>query len=260
MKKNSCGERFEKLIGIMARLRGPDGCPWDKEQTHKSLNPYLLEEAHEVMEAVDADDTKSMKEELGDLLLQIVFHSQLASEEASFDINDVINGICEKLITRHPHVFGDAKVKDSAHVLSRWEQIKKTEKKGKSVIGGVPKELPALLKAYRLGEKAGRVGFDWQNADGILAKLSEEIEELHEAKDSKDCTEMENEYGDILFTLANIGRFLKINPEDALRKSTNKFISRFQKMEKEAEESGSDIAKLNAEEWDELWKKAKEQK
>jgi len=186
--------------------------------------------------------------------------SQMATEDGIFDIFEVIEGICNKLVHRHPHVFGDSEVKSSKHVIKRWEQIKKTEKGKESLLNGVPKELPALLKAFRLGEKAGRVGFDWRDADGILNKLQEEIMELNEAKKNNNAEEIEHEYGDILFTLANIGRFLKANPEDALRKSTNKFIERFKYMEKIANEKKIDIDKLTLVEWGNLWTKAKSAK
>jgi len=254
MAKENTGKLFEQLVDIMAKLRGPDGCPWDKEQTYKDINPYMLEEVHEVMESIDANDMNGLKEELGDLLLHIVFHAQMAKEDKIFNINDVINGICTKLIGRHPHVFDDAEVKSSEHVIKRWEQIKKEEKKGKSMLDGVPKELPALLKSFRLGEKTHRVGFDWKDFDGILDKLNEEIDEL---KDAKTKEEVEHEYGDILFTMANIGRFLKVNPEDALRKSTNRFIKRFKTMEKIIDEKGIPLHNLSEKEWDNLWNEAK---
>lgn len=251
------GGQFEKLVEIMATLRGPDGCPWDKEQTYKNINPYMLEEVHEVMEAIDANNMDGLKEELGDLLLHIVFHAQMANEDGFFDVNDVIKGICEKLIYRHPHVFGGKKVKDSDEVLSKWEQLKKSEKNKKHILSGVPQELPSLLKAFRLGEKAGRVGFDWQNADGILKKLQEEIKELFDAQKHNSPTEIEHEYGDILFTLANIGRFLKVNPEEALRRATNRFIKRFSHMEDISETNGKKYNELTPKEWDELWNQAK---
>lgn len=273
----NAGREFERLVAIMATLRGPNGCPWDKEQTYKDINPYMLEEVHEVMESVDAGDMEGLKEELGDLLLHIVFHAQMAAEDGSFGIYDVIRGICDKLVHRHPHVFAGARVKDSAHVIKRWEAIKKAEKGKKSVLDGVPQCLPALLKAYRLGEKAGRIGFDWQDADGILDKLQEEVRELQQAASkvyrspsplpspsldklgTQQGGDIEDEYGDLLFTLANIGRFLKINPEEALRKSTNKFMRRFRRMEVLAEKKGMDIDTLSPEEWDKLWENAKSQ-
>lgn len=255
--KKDIGKDFERLVEIMATLRGPNGCPWDKEQTFKDINPYMLEEVHEVMESIDNNDMDGLKEELGDLLLHIVFHAQMASEENFFTIKDVINGICDKLVYRHPHVFGDRDVKDADDVIIKWEKLKKDEGKKKSILGGVPAELPALLKSFRIGEKARRVGFDWKDANGILDKLQEEIQELNEARENKNEAEIEHEYGDLLFTLAIIGRFLKVNPEEALRKSTNRFTSRFKKMEKMAEEKNLEITELTLKEWDELWEKAK---
>lgn len=250
------GKKFEELVGIMARLRGPDGCPWDKEQTYKDIAVHTLEEVHEALDAIDRADYDGLKEELGDLLLQIVFYAQIAQDEKRWKIDDVIDVINKKLIHRHPHVFGEKKAKDSQEVLKRWESLKLEEGK-KSILGGVPKVLPALLKAYRLGEKAARVGFDWEDAEGILSKLEEEARELHEARGKKDEGQIESEYGDLLFTLANIGRFLGIDPETALRKSSDKFIKRFQFMEKEIEEKNLEMKNLSAKEWDEFWERAK---
>ena len=264
---SNTGTAFEKLIGIMERLRGPDGCPWDREQTYKDIAPHTLEEVHEVLDAIDRNDMDGLREELGDLLLQIVFYAQIAKEEKKWTIDDVVEGINKKLIHRHPHVFGETKVKDSGEVLERWEKLKFQEGK-KSVVGGVPKALPALLKAYRLGEKTARVGFDWEDAEGILAKLEEEARELHEARktlrladarsgQAKDESAVEHEYGDLLFTMANIGRFLGIDPEGALRKATERFIKRFKCMEEEIEKRKKEMQKLTAKEWDELWEEAK---
>ncbi len=261
------GNKFEKLIDIMARLRAPDGCPWDREQTYKDIAPHTLEEVHEVLDAIDRGDFDGLKEELGDLLLQIVFYAQIAKDEKRFTIDDVVESISKKLVHRHPHVFGEQKVKNSGEVLEQWEKLKFEEGK-KSVVGGVPKALPALLKAYRLGEKTARVGFDWEDAEGILAKLEEEARELHEARktlrladarsgQAKDEAAVEHEYGDLLFTMANIGRFLGIDPEGALRKATERFIKRFKFMEDEISGQKKEMQKLTAKEWDELWTKAK---
>lgn len=246
------GKKFEELVEIMAKLRSPDGCPWDREQTYKDIVPHTIEEVYEVVDAIERNDFKELKEELGDLLLQIVFYSQLASEEKKFTIDEVIVGITKKLIHRHPHVFGDTKVSDSDQVLERWEELKKEE--GKSVVGGVPKHLPALLKAYRLGEKTSRVGFDWPDSEGILQKIEEEVGELHEAQGEKNQDQIEHEFGDLLFTLANVGRFLKIDPEGALRKSSDRFIRRFKYIE---EKSPKKLQELSPEEWDMLWEEAK---
>ena len=250
------GDSFEKLVGIMARLRAPDGCPWDREQTYKDIAPHTLEETYEVIEAIEREDYDGLCEELGDFLMQALFYAQIASEEKRFTIAEVLEGITAKLIHRHPHVFGETKAKDSAEVLQNWEKLKKKE--GKSVLGGVPKNLPALLKAYRIGEKAGRVGFDWEDAEGILGKVEEEAHELTEARQSKDESAVEHEYGDLLLTLANIGRFLGINPETALRGATERFIDRFQKMEAMIDKDGKSMHDLTADEWDALWEKAKE--
>jgi len=253
---SNTGTAFEKLIGIMERLRGPDGCPWDREQTYKDIAPHTLEEVHEVLDAIDRNDLDGLREELGDLLLQIVFYAQIAKEEKKFTIDDVVESINKKLIHRHPHVFGETKVKDSGEVLERWEALKFEEGK-KSVVGGVPKALPALLKAYRLGEKTARVGFDWEDAEGILTKVEEEARELHEARGTKDEGRIEHEYGDLLFTMANIGRFLGIDPEGALRKATERFIKRFKFMEEEIEKQKKEMQSLSAKEWDDLWNNAK---
>lgn len=251
------GESFEKLVALMARLRAPDGCPWDREQSYKDIAPHTLEETYEVIEAIEREDYDGLCEELGDFLMQAVFYAQIATEEKRFTIADVIEGITKKLIHRHPHVFGETKVSGSRQVLKNWEQLKKKE--GKSVLGGVPKNLPALLKAYRIGEKAGRVGFDWESDEGILAKVEEEAHELTEARHEKDEAAVEHEYGDLLFTLANIGRFLGINPETALRSATERFIARFHTMETEIEKHDKTMRELSAKEWDELWEDAKRQ-
>lgn len=250
------GKLFEELVDIMSKLRAPDGCPWDREQTCKSIAPHTLEETYEVLAAIDQNDMAELKEELGDLLLQILFYSQIAKEEGSFSIDAVIEGIKAKLIHRHPHVFGGTKVDGPGQVLKQWEELKKAEGK-KSVLGGVPKNLPALLQAFRLGEKTSRVGFDWPDAGGILDKIEEEARELHEALDGNNQDEIDHEYGDILFALANLGRFIKIDPEGALRRANKRFIKRFDCIEKEAQKSGRELKSLTLKEWDELWEKAK---
>ncbi|MFH1654516.1 MAG: nucleoside triphosphate pyrophosphohydrolase [Pseudomonadota bacterium] len=252
MKKNNKRD-FESLVEIMTRLRAPDGCPWDREQSYKDIAPHTLEEAYEVLDSIDKEDFTALKEELGDLLLQIIFYAQIAVEEKRFDIYDVIEGICDKLIHRHPHVFGESKVSGSNEVLERWEELKQEEGK-KSVVGGVPKHLPALLKAYRLGEKTSRVGFDWSDATGIIVKVEEEVRELHAARDENNKDKIEHEFGDLLFTLANVGRFLKIDPEGALRKATERFTNRFQHME---EKSPKKLQQLSPDEWEKLWEEAK---
>lgn len=250
------GKKFEKLVDIMAQLRGPNGCPWDIEQTPQSAVAYIVEEAFETVEAIESGDPAAVKEELGDLLLQAVFQAQMVSDTTrAFTIDDVIDAITQKLIVRHPHIFGDTTVADSAEVLVNWEKIKAKEKPERtSMLDGLPKGLPALLKAYRIGQKASRVGFDWKDISGILDKIEEEARELHAAKTA---VEIESELGDLLFTLANLGRFLKVDPETALRKSTEKFIQRFQWMEAQCKQKGTPLQDLSDSEWDALWNQAK---
>ncbi|MBI4367565.1 MAG: nucleoside triphosphate pyrophosphohydrolase [Deltaproteobacteria bacterium] len=250
---------FSRLVSIVARLRAPDGCPWDREQTPQSATPYLLEEAHEAAEAIDRGDPAVICEELGDLLLQVVFQTQLVADTThAFTIEDVIAGIVEKLIRRHPHVFGDTKVTGTDEVLANWEKIKRSEKPHKvSMLDGIPKGLPALLRAYRLGQKASRVGFDWADANGILGKVEEEARELHAAQQQGDMDRVEAEFGDLLFTLANLGRFLKLDPEGALRRAADRFTTRFQWIETAARERGTPLEQLSPQAWDALWEEAK---
>ncbi|MBT3182640.1 MAG: nucleoside triphosphate pyrophosphohydrolase [Deltaproteobacteria bacterium] len=250
------GIKFEELVEIMAKLRSPDGCPWDRKQTYKDIAAHTLEETYEVLDAIDKNDFDGLCEELGDLMLQVVFYSQIANEEKKFTIDDVMERIKRKLIHRHPHVFGDAKVSGSQEVLERWEQLKKEEGKD-SVVGGVPNALPALLKAFRLGEKTSRMGFDWDNADGILAKVEEEAHELHEAKASGNKDDIDHEYGDLLFTMANLGRFLGLDPEGSLRRANKKFIERFKHMENSIKNEGSEMNSLSPDRWEDLWNEAK---
>ncbi len=261
-RMSKTGEKFEKLAEIMAILRGPNGCPWDKEQTYKDINPCLLEETHEVLEAVDRNDFTDLQEELGDLLVQILFLSQLAREENRFNVGDVVQKASEKLVRRHPHVFGDQKADTSHEVLINWEKIKQEENKHKekkrdSILSGLPKSSPSLLTAFRIGEKTHRVGFDWPDFEGILKKVDEELKELREAIASKKEAEIEHEFGDLLFTLANLGRFLKSDPETALRKASERFTNRFKKIEKKAREENRKLQNLSAKEWDQWWEKAK---
>jgi tetrapyrrole methylase family protein/MazG family protein len=246
------------LVDVMKRLRGQGGCPWDREQNHESLKPYLIEEAYEVLDAIDKNNDKALREELGDLLLQIVFHAQIAAEENRFTIEDVAAAIVEKLRRRHPHVFGERKVKDSEEVLRNWEEIKKGEGK-ESVLSGVPDGLPALLRARRVQEKAKRVGFDWDSIDGVMAKVNEEMRELKEASESGDRDRVAEEFGDLLFSLVNFSRFLRVDAEDSLRRTIDKFSSRFQLMERRAKESGkSSLESCTLEEMDRLWEEAKD--
>lgn len=255
-KKIMPDKPFDELVSIMRRLRGNDGCPWDKEQDHKSIRPYLVEETYEVIEAIDEDNYDKLKEELGDLLLQIVFHAQMAAEVNRFNIDDVISHIIQKIKLRHPHVFKSTKVKDSKEVLKNWEQIKLSEGR-ESVLDGVPKDLPALLKAARIQEKAARVGFDWDQIDAVFAKVEEEMAEFRHAYKEHDKEKIEDELGDMFFALVNLARFLETNPEDALRGTINKFIKRFQYIEKELEARGLNPSQVTLEEMDKIWEEAK---
>lgn len=249
---------FERLLKIMETLRGPQGCPWDKEQTRDSLKTFLVEELYELLEALDKDDPKKIKEELGDLLFHIVFHCHLAKEMGQFDINDVIDNVIEKMINRHPHVFGKDNLRTSEDLLTHWEEHKKREgKKRESVLEGVPKGLPALLRAHRLQDKASRVGFDWESIEDVFKKLNEELNELRCALDKKSQKEIEDEVGDMFFVLVRISNFVGVNPEDALRKTISKFIHRFRHIEMKASEQGRRLSDMTLEEMDILWEEAK---
>lgn len=257
-RNSTLGPLFCHVVGIMARLREPGGCPWDREQTHDTIKTYLIEEAYEVAEAIDHRDDKALKEELGDLLFQILFHARIAQEEDRFTIADVLEHNIHKMRSRHPHVFGNLKLKGSKAVLQNWEDLKKREKKGRtSVLDGVPKDLPALLKAYRIQDKASRIGFDWERPDQVFTKLDEEIAELRKAVKRGDRKEIEEELGDVLFSLVNLGRFLKTNPDAALRKTVDKFVHRFRYIERELKKRGKDIRRSTLRKMDELWNEAK---
>ncbi|MDZ7765337.1 MAG: nucleoside triphosphate pyrophosphohydrolase [Melioribacteraceae bacterium] len=249
------GEKFEKLVDIMAKLR--EECPWDKEQTHDSIKAATLEEAHELIEAIDEKNFVEMRGELGDILLHIVFHAQMAKETDSFNINDVIDGITEKLIRRHPHVFGDTKVKDNNEIMYNWEKIKLEEGR-KSVLDGVPKALPQLHRSFRIQEKASKVGFDWDKKEKVWEKVKEEVEEFEEVSYTDDKNKIEEEFGDLLFSLVNYCRFININPENALRVTNEKFVKRFQYIERKLEESGKKITDAELPEMDKLWEESKE--
>lgn len=265
----SPGQWFERLVEIQARLRAPKGCPWDREQTHQSLRTYLIEEAYEVLEALDTGDDAKFAEELGDLLLQVVFHSQIAREEGRFSVSDVIREIHDKMVRRHPHVFGETRAKDSAEVLRNWEQIKAEERHSKreagkdtaatgraretSLLDGVARALPATMEGLQLTRRAARIGFDWNDAGGIFEKLAEETEELKTASETQDHKKMEAELGDLLFAAVNLSRFLKIDPEIALKKANAKFSRRFRSMEKLARESGREFKELPREEMEAFW-------
>jgi tetrapyrrole methylase family protein / MazG family protein len=254
-------EAIDRLLSIMARLRGPDGCPWDREQTLKTLRPYLLEETYEVLEALESGDWREHCEELGDLLLQIVFQTQLTQEQGRFEFADVAEAISSKLVSRHPHVFGNADVRDAEGVMRQWVALKKKEKEakggGQSVLEGVPREMPALARAERLTEKASRVGFDWPEVSGARAKVTEELEELDHAVASGSRDEMEDELGDVLFAVANLARKLSIPPEEALRRTVSRFIARFHHIEKELARRGVAHGSATLEEMDQLWNEAK---
>src|SRR6185369_13415489 len=257
MKPDNSG--FDDLLTLMHRLRGPGGCPWDAEQTHESLKRYLLEETYEVIEAIDTNSPDLLKEELGDLLLQPVFHAVIAEESGSFSMKDVIQTLCEKLIRRHPHVFGEMKISDSSAQIENWERIKKAEKgdERKSALSGVPPQLPALLKAQKITEKAARVGFDWEHVDQVVAKVMEELHEFEEAMTEGSNERMEAELGDLLFAIVNLGRFLSINPEEALRKTISRFESRFGHIEDTLHSRGVNLKDASTEEMEKLWEEAK---
>lgn len=268
-KRLTPGEWFEKLVAVQARLRAPNGCPWDREQTHQSLRTYLIEEAYEVLEALESGNDTKFAEEMGDLLLQIVFHSQIAREEGRFTVAEVIREIHDKMIRRHPHVFGKTHAKDSAEVLRSWEEIKAEERRSSAsksetkTVEGAPKEaslldgvssaLPATLEGFQLTRKASRIGFDWEEAGGVFEKLLEETEELRKASQEQDHLRMEEELGDLLFAAVNLSRFLKIDPEIALKKANTKFSRRFREMERLARKNGREFKDLPREEMEALW-------
>jgi nucleoside triphosphate diphosphatase len=268
------GGVFEDLVALQARLRAPNGCPWDREQTHQSLKPFLVEEAYEVLDAMDSGDPRKFAGELGDLLLQIVFHAKMAKEEGRFDIADVIRAVHSKMVRRHPHVFGAAKAQTAGQVLKNWEQSKAEERaeeseKGSkkrsdaSVLAGVPKSLPALIEAYQLTRRAANVGFDWENVGGVFEKLSEEARELHLALDrqaegkSGAENKVEEEIGDLLFAAVNLARHAGVEPEIALKRASRKFLKRFQWMEDQAKEQGRRFAEVPRGEMEELWNQSK---
>jgi MazG family protein len=264
------GPWFEKLVTLQARLRAPNGCPWDREQTHSTLRTYLIEEAYEVLDALESGEDTKFAEELGDLLLQIVFHSQIAAEEGRFTVADVIREIHEKMVRRHPHVFGTKQAKDAAEVLRNWEQIKAQERGAKqvkisvetaeplsSVLEGVPRSLPATLEGLQLTKKAARIGFDWHDTRGILDKIREECTELQEILDGRNSRGAEEELGDLLFAVVNLARFVELDPEIALQRANAKFTRRFQEMERQAAASGRSLQQLPRAEMEALWEAAK---
>lgn len=263
-------EKFDELVAVMERLRAPGGCPWDREQTYASLSQYLLEEAYETFDAIyEADttgDVTNLKEELGDLLLQVVFHSTIGKERGEFDIEDVAGGVAQKLILRHPHVFGDAKLERAEDVLDNWETLKANERKAsgkeekakESILDDVPVHFPALLEGLKITRKAAKVGFDWENTDQIFEKVAEEVAELKRAIDTRDEGEIAEEIGDLLFVIVNLARKLDIEPETALKKTNRKFRSRFKFIEDELKRVGKTPEDTSLEEMDALWNRSKE--
>jgi tetrapyrrole methylase family protein/MazG family protein len=252
-------DNFKRLVEIIAILRGPNGCPWDKKQDHKSLKPYIIEEAYEVIEAIEAGDDSKLSEELGDLLTQIIMHAQLAKERGAFDIDTVTKMITDKLVERHPHVFLSRADLTPEEVLHNWERIKLEKSKDPeySVLRGVPQALPALLKAFRVQEKVGRHGFDWRNPADVIAKVKEEIAEFEEALVSGEKAKQEHELGDLLFSLVNLGRHLEMQPEEALNGTIRRFTRRFQYIEQKLRENGKTLTDSNLEEMDKYWEEAK---
>jgi MazG family protein len=254
-------ENFKRLVEIIAMLRGPDGCPWDREQDHNSLKPYIVEEVYEVVSAIADGDDEKLAEELGDLLSQIVMHAQLAEERGAFDIDAVAGRIADKLISRHPHVFGNKEDLTSEEVLHNWERIKHKNAKNHdySVLQGVPPSLPALLKAYRVQEKVGHYGFDWKSPDQVVEKLKEEMVEFENALKTGERTKQEEELGDLLFSLVNLGRHLQMQAEEALNMTVQKFIRRFQFIENRLREKGKKLDDSSLDEMDALWDEAKQE-
>jgi MazG family protein len=258
---DSTGEKFQQLVSIMARLRAPDGCPWDREQTFDSIKPFTLEETYEVLDAIDRRDYPGLAEELGDFLLQAVFYAQMASEEKLFSIGDSLDAINQKLIRRHPHVFGQDSASSAKDVLKIWGEAKAAEKKAKgaadtTLLGGVPRALPALVEAQQIASRAAGVGFDWENAGQVIEKLHEELAEFN-AAESRD--HLEDELGDMLFVLVNLARFVKVDPEQALRRTNAKFRQRFGYLEAKLKEQGRELKDATIEEMEALWQEAKRQ-
>lgn len=266
------GVHFEDMVKLMSKLRDNGGCPWDREQTHKSLKPYLVEETYEVIDAIDSDNEEKLKEELGDLFYQIIFHAQISAENNTFDIHDVLKLGLEKMTRRHPHVFGDSKAANSKEVLKQWDEIKKNEKgyeDRKYIVDGIPKHLPALQKAQKLQKKVAKVGFDWKNIKDVIAKVEEEfaefkaeIEHIRDDLSTGTQTEsnmaaIEEELGDLLFAIVNLSRFLKLDTEEVLHKAIYKFIDRFRRIEDELKTNGKNIEEASLEEMDAVWNKVK---
>lgn len=246
---------FERLLGIIDKLRAE--CPWDKKQTLESLRYLTIEETYELSDAIISNDLDEIRKELGDLMLHIVFYSKIGAEKKAFDIGDVLQGINDKLIERHPHIYGDEKVKDARQVLNNWEKIKIQKEGRKSVLAGVPKSLPPLVKAYRMQEKACGVGFDWESPDQVWDKVMEELNEMRDEVENEDAGKTEEEFGDLLFALVNYARFIDVNPEDALEKTNRKFMRRFQYLEENARKDGKALYDMSLKEMDVYWDEAK---
>jgi MazG family protein len=258
----SAGQQFNRLVEIMARLRAPDGCPWDREQTFDSIKPYTLEETYEVMDAIDRRDFRELCGELGDLILQAVFHARMAEEEGLFTITDSLEHINRKLIRRHPHVFGEGEASTAGEVKKRWDEIKAEEKSERGgelqgLLDGVPRILPALVEASQVSSRAAGAGFDWPNLGQVLDKVREEIGEIEHARENLTREDVEGEVGDLLFTIVNVARFLQVDPEQALRKTNAKFRERFSSVERGLAERGRSLRESKLEEMEELWQKAK---
>jgi tetrapyrrole methylase family protein/MazG family protein len=254
-------ELFKELVDIIAKLRSDDGCPWDREQTNETLKSGLIEEAYEVLEAIDLKDDAKFEEELGDLLMLVILNAQIAKGEGRFDIAGVIQKINEKLIRRHPHVFSDLQVKDAQEILINWDRIKSEERAGNdenSILDGIPINLPALMQARKVQSRASRVGFDWNKADDVIKKVEEEVEELKEGISNQDQKNIEEEIGDILFSIVNLSRFLNVEPEEALRNTTAKFIRRFKQMETQITSNGKNIKDYDLVGLDKIWDSIKE--
>ena len=256
------GEKFQKLAEIMGRLRGLDGCPWDREQTFDSIKPYTLEETYEVLDAIDRRDWNGLAEELGDFMLQAVFYAQMAEEQGLFGIGDALDAINEKLVRRHPHVFGSESAETAGDVKRIWGAVKAAEKKEQgndaaTLLSGVPRALPALVEAQQIASRAAGVGFDWENAEQVIDKLHEELAEFHEARRNASAVELEDELGDMLFVLVNLARFVKVDPEQALRKTNAKFRERFGYIERKLAERGKKLEDSTIEEMEALWQEAK---
>lgn len=253
----SSTRQLARLLRIVATLRSPQGCPWDREQTHQSIAHNLVEEAHEALAALEAGNMTAFRDELGDLLLQVVFHAQMASERGTFDFDGVARAVADKLIHRHPHVFGNARARTSAEVLHQWEQIKKAERKADSILDELPRSLPALMKADKVQRKVARVGFDWQRAEDVLAKIEEELGELRQALRSKRRSRMEDELGDLLFATVNLARFQGMQAESVLNRAVEKFIRRFRAVERAVHRSGRQLKDCSLAELDQLWDASK---